>query len=113
MRVYFTAHVCSPDRFRSQNHKCIRISLRCNGYYNCADGSDEKHCRGTDVFNFAIFSNVYLMLNLNRIDTERFAREQATICLKLLSFDDDVLLQVADNVVLHIVKNIVNNDVLP
>ena len=56
---------------------------------------------------------ILCMLNSNRIDSEIFTREQATICFMFLSFDNDVLLPVANDVVLHIATNIMNNDVLP
>ena len=36
---------CSgPHKFQCGSGECRPISYRCNGYKNCADGSDEKNC---------------------------------------------------------------------
>ena len=51
MNVYFSDHVCSYGSFRCQNHRCVDINLRCDGYDQCADGSDEKNCSGKDDFH--------------------------------------------------------------
>ena len=53
---YFSDHVCSDDRFRCQNHKCIPNTEWCDGNTQC-DGSDEKNCSGKDDFDFFIFSS--------------------------------------------------------
>ena len=36
---------CSgPHKFRCDSGLCLPISERCDGYNDCADGSDEKNC---------------------------------------------------------------------
>lgn len=32
---------CTRDQFQCANGDCIRADQRCNGYIECADGSDE------------------------------------------------------------------------
>ena len=81
---YFSAQVCSDDRFRCDNHICISIGRRCNGYDSCGDASVEKNCSDKHVFNFSFFSYVYLIYSL-----------------------------ATNNVVILLVNNVVNNDILP
>ena len=104
--------VCSPNGFYCASHRsCIPISFRCDGSNNCGDGSDEKNCSGKDILNFFFFSNVYLMFKRYRI-YKIINCENATIYFNLLQFENDVLLPVEHNVVLHFLNNIVNNEVL-
>ena len=35
---------CSFSQFRCSNGQCVSFSLRCNGIWNCSDGSDEWSC---------------------------------------------------------------------
>ena len=67
------------------------------------------------IFMFSIFSKVCLMYNWNRIDmvtlrTKR--RKYVSKCFKI-PFENDALLQVSNNILLHFENNIVNNDVVP
>ncbi|XP_033641107.1 sortilin-related receptor-like isoform X1 [Asterias rubens] len=43
--VYTTITTCLPEAFRCVNgEKCIPMTYRCNGYYDCEDNSDEQGC---------------------------------------------------------------------
>lgn len=35
---------CSSDRFQCSNGQCVALALRCDGYADCRDHSDEKGC---------------------------------------------------------------------
>lgn len=35
---------CSSDRFQCNNGQCVALALRCDGYADCRDHSDEKGC---------------------------------------------------------------------
>jgi len=35
---------CRSDEFECGDGSCIDISLRCNRFYDCSDGSDEVNC---------------------------------------------------------------------
>ena len=56
--VYFSENVCSDDLFRCQRGRCVNLNMRCDGYNDCGDGSDEKNCTGKDVGG-----TIYLLTN--------------------------------------------------
>lgn len=35
---------CKKSEFQCDNNQCIDLSLKCNGYNDCFDKSDEKKC---------------------------------------------------------------------
>lgn len=43
--IYEGNTTCRPDQFKCDNRDCIYISLKCDGYIDCMDGSDEANCR--------------------------------------------------------------------
>ncbi|XP_057655031.1 vitellogenin receptor [Diorhabda carinulata] len=47
------AFQCSVDQFECKNQECIDLQLKCNGFNNCEDGSDEigcDICKGPNYF---------------------------------------------------------------
>lgn len=42
--IYEGNTTCRPDQFKCDNRECIYISLKCDGYIDCMDGSDEASC---------------------------------------------------------------------
>ena len=43
-------YACGEDEFSCSNHKCVPISLKCNGQNDCGDNSDEtKDCIGISL----------------------------------------------------------------
>lgn len=47
---------CGKEQFQCADGNCIRIEDQCNGYINCADGSDEDDC---GKYNILIIYNYY------------------------------------------------------
>lgn len=45
---------CSHDEFKCSNGYCILSNMKCDGFNNCGDDSDEKHCAGTGLSIAAI-----------------------------------------------------------
>ena len=42
-------HVCEDHEFTCTNHKCVHLSLTCNGENDCGDNSDEEGpCKGAN-----------------------------------------------------------------
>lgn len=35
---------CPENQFRCSDGSCINYKLRCNGEFDCRDGSDENNC---------------------------------------------------------------------
>ena len=46
--------IFNDTKFRCNSGLCINSNLRCDGYNDCGDDSDEKNCHGKDVFRFSI-----------------------------------------------------------
>ncbi|OQV19298.1 putative Atrial natriuretic peptide-converting enzyme [Hypsibius exemplaris] len=47
-----SSFACSePDNFRCRNTQCVPTRAKCDGVFNCFDGSDEENCAG-NVGNF-------------------------------------------------------------
>lgn len=42
--LLFHFTVCNQDEFPCLSGGCVPISNRCNGYFDCADRSDEQNC---------------------------------------------------------------------
>ena len=54
-------YACGEDEFSCSNHKCVPISLKCNGQNDCGDNSDEtKDCIG--IFNNHLIINKLVFL---------------------------------------------------
>ena len=41
---------CSEEEYTCANDKCVPLFMRCNGYDDCGDNSDEdRNCAGTHM----------------------------------------------------------------
>ncbi|KAH6924910.1 hypothetical protein HPB50_026415 [Hyalomma asiaticum] len=56
--------LCEKDQFQCKNRQCIPLTGFCNGVIDCADGSDEKPCKGgeglKDILNVPCGTPVHL-----------------------------------------------------
>ncbi|KAL3991483.1 enhancer of mRNA-decapping protein 4 [Sarotherodon galilaeus] len=41
----FTGNRACPDKFQCRNNNCIKLALRCDGWNDCGDMSDEVECK--------------------------------------------------------------------
>ena len=47
LSLLFKDYTCGEHEFSCSNHKCIPLSLKCNGENDCGDNSDETdECKG-------------------------------------------------------------------
>lgn len=42
------ARTCRPDQFKCEDGSCIHGSRQCNGFRDCADGTDEVNCKNCE-----------------------------------------------------------------
>lgn len=42
------ARTCRPDQFKCDDGSCVHGTRQCNGFRDCADGTDEVNCKNRE-----------------------------------------------------------------